>query len=260
MSQAQEPLPPPTGTVVFSTEKGPPVAANPQAEAVPEVTAAEREAWTFTAYDLDVHLAPARAEMTVRARFTVRNDSASAQKHVPLQISSSLRWETVTGAGVVSFGQHPADTDADHTGRATEALVTLAQPLAPGASVELTAFYTGEVHASAERLERIGAPLTDAGNADWDVIAPELTALRGFGDVLWYPVAAEPVFLGDGAKLFQAVGRARLRQAGATIRLRLAVEYVGDPATRPKPWGGGGGGGGGPPPPPRPSSAGGARL
>ena len=55
------------------------------------------------------------------------------------------------------------------------------------------------------------------------------TALRGFGNVLWFPVSAPPVFLGDGAKLFQAVGRARLRQSAATVRLRLAVEYIGDP-------------------------------
>jgi hypothetical protein len=37
------------------------------------------------------------------------------------------------------------------------------------------------------------------------------------------------MFLGDGAKLFQAVGRAKLRESAATVRLRLAVEYAGDP-------------------------------
>ena len=36
------------------------------------------------------------------------------------------------------------------------------------------------------------------------------------------------MFLGDGAKLFDAVGRARLRQQNATTRLRLTVEYKGD--------------------------------
>ena len=189
----------------------------------------QRESWTFTAYDLDVHLAPAQAAMTVRARVTVRNDGSKPERYVPLQVSSSLHWESVTGPTVANFAQHGMDTDADHTGRMTEAVVTLAEPLAPGGGVELTAFYTGEIHASANRLERIGAPLPEAASADWDVIAPELTALRGFGNVLWYPVAAQPVFLGDGAKLFQAVGRARLRQAAATIRLRLSIEYVGDP-------------------------------
>ncbi len=227
--QGQEVPAPPAGTVIFSAEKGLPEPAKAQTDAVPEVTTAEREAWTFTAYDLDVHLVPARAGMTVRARVTVRNDSSVSQRVVPLQVSSSLHWESVTGSAVAGFGQHEIDTDADHTGRATEAVVTYSTPVAPGASVELTAFYTGEIHASAERLERIGAPVTDAGRADWDAIAPDLTALRGFGDVLWYPVSAEPIFLGDGAKLFQAVGLSRLRQAGATIWLRLSVAYVGDP-------------------------------
>lgn len=223
------PLPPPTGTVLFSTEQGPPVAGKSQAETLPEITAAEREAWTFTSYDLDVHLVPARAGMTVRARVVLRNDSASPRRVVPLQVTSSLRWESVAGVSVAGFGQHTVDTDADHSGRATELVVTLVKPLAPGESVELTAFYTGEIRVSVERLERIGAPPNDAARADWDAIAPELTALRGFGNVLWYPVAAEPVFLGDGAKLFQAVGRQRLRQQEATMRLRLTVEYVGDP-------------------------------
>ncbi len=226
---AQEALPPPGGTVVFSTGKGAPSALPPQTEMAHALTAAEQTAWTFTAYDLEVHLAPVRGEMTVRAHVTMRNDGASPLGFVPLQVSSSLRWETVSGAAVKGFGQHGVDTDADHTGRMNEAVVMLAAPVVPGASVELIAFYTGKVDASANRLERIGAPLSEAAAADWDGIAPELTALRGFGNVLWYPVAAQPVFLGDGAKLFQAVGSTRLRQARATIRLRLAVEYRGDP-------------------------------
>ena len=53
--------------------------------------------------------------------------------------------------------------------------------------------------------------------------------MRGFGNVLWYPTAAAPVFLGDGAKLFQLVGKTKLQQASATIHLRLTVEYLGDP-------------------------------
>ena len=121
----------------------------------------------------------------------------------------------------LSFTVQTIDTDADHTGKATEAVVSLPQPLQPGASLELTSFYSGEVTQSAERLERIGAPLDQAARADWDQISPEWTALRGFGNVLWYPTAAAPVFLGDGAKLFQSVGQTKLQQAAATIRLRL---------------------------------------
>ena len=46
--------------------------------------------------------------------------------------------------------------------------------------------------------------------------------------MLWYPTAAAPVFLGDGAKLFQSVGQTKLHQADAKVRLHLTVEYVGD--------------------------------
>jgi hypothetical protein len=94
--------------------------------------------------------------------------------------------------------------------------------------LRLSAFYSGRLAGSAGRLERIGAPAGEAELADWDKVSSEGTWLRGFGNVLWYPTASAPVFLGDGAKLFQAVGQTKLRQAAATIRLRLTMEYVGD--------------------------------
>jgi hypothetical protein len=124
---------------------------------------------------------------------------------------------------------HLIETDADHTGKMAEAVVTLPHPLAPNASISLTALYSGAIPPSAERLTRIGAPDNQALQSDWDSIAPSLTALRGFGNVLWLPASAPPVFLGDGARLFQSVGSSRLRNSAATVRLRLAIEYTGDP-------------------------------
>jgi hypothetical protein len=219
------------GTILFSTEQGAPVpAAKPgTAGKLPEVTAAERDAPTFVSYDLDLHLVPARASMTMRSRLVVRNDGAEPLRYLALQLSSSLTWESLElGGKPATWGQHLIDTDADHTGKANEAIVTLPQPLAVGASVEVTAFYSGEIRPETERLERIGAPPEKAAEADWDEISPAMTALRGFGNVLWYPTASEPAFLGDGAKLFQTVGRVRQRQQQAKIHLRLSVEYVGD--------------------------------
>ena len=195
-----------------------------------EVSDAERTALTFVAYDLDAHLVPARSEMVMRAKFSVRNDGPEPLKRVVVQVSSALTWESfvLDGGEKLTFVQQLLDTDADHTGQAREAVVTLPQPLAPGATVSLVAFYSGEIKLSSGRLERIGAPVTQATTADWDVISAEGTWLRGFGSVLWYPVASPAVFLGDGAKLFRAVGQMKLRQSEATIRLRLTVEYVGE--------------------------------
>ncbi len=200
---------------------------------VVEVSDAERSALTFTAYDLDVHLTPAQSRLAAHAEFTVTNSGKEPLKRLVFQLSSSLQWESFalrSGGQVstLSFTVQTIDTDVDHTGKATEAVVSLPVALEPGASAQLTSFYSGEVPRSAERLERIGAPLDQAARADWDEISAEWTGLRGFGDVLWYPVAVAPVFLGDGAKLFQSVGQTKLRQAGATIRLRVTVEFVGD--------------------------------
>ncbi len=244
----------PGGTVIFSrqapedpdspaplTESRPAPKPSAVTELKPDddplkVTDAERNALTFTTYDLDVHLIPASAGISVRSGLTLRNDSATPLTRLVLQISSSLHWDAFSSTSPTTHAIQPLKfdlrrvaTDADHTGWVQEAVVTLPQPLAPGASLSLTALYSGAIARSAERLQRIGAPVDQAVAADWDAIAPNTTALRGFGNVLWYPVAVPPVFLGDGAKLFDAVGHARLRQQTASIRLRLAIEYVGDP-------------------------------
>jgi hypothetical protein len=248
---AQEPPSPangsaPRGTVLFDKDQeGAPAAKKPDAAVAPPIvtgndagndaiTDVERASLIFTAYDLDVHLAPATSQIAVHSRFTVRNSGATPLMRLALQLSSSLNWETFAMQSAerivpLAFVQQTIDTDADHTGKAQEAVVTLPRPLAPGGSIELTAFYSGAIEQSGERLERIGAPAEQAARADWDVITAERTALRGFGDALWYPTAAAPVFLGDGAKLFQIAGRTKLLQAPAMVHLRLAVEYVGDP-------------------------------
>lgn len=225
------------GTVLFNRgQDSTPVEkkdAAPSAQSVVTVTDAERNSLTFSAYDLDVHLVPAKAQLAVHARFTVRNSGPQPLDRLAFQLSSSLHWESFStqssgNALPLTFVEHVIDTDADHTGKAQEAVVSLPHPLAPGASIELAAFYSGEVTQSGNRLERIGSPADQAAHADWDRITPERTALRGFGDALWYPTADAPVFLGDGAKLFQAVGRNKLQQATATVHLRLTIEYVGD--------------------------------
>ena len=212
-------------------ERKQPEVAAAEADVKVEVSDAERSALTFVAYDLDAHLVLARSEMVMRAKFSVRNDSVQPLARVVLQISSAFTWESLVldgGAEKLKFVQQLFDTDADHTGQAREAVVTLPLPLAPGATISLVAFYSGEIKLSSGRLERIGAPVVQARSADWDVVSAEGTWLRGFGNVLWYPVASPAVFLGEGAKLFRAVGQTKLRQSEATIRLRLTVEYVGE--------------------------------
>lgn len=225
------------GTVLFHKDQDSvPVEqkeAVPAKQPVVAVTDGERNSLTFTAYDLDVHLAPEKAALAVHAGFMVRNSGTQPRSRLAFQISSSLHWESFALRSgqqflPLSFAEDVINTDADHTGKASEAVVSLPTPLAAGASVELSALYSGDITQSANRLERIGAPEDQAAGADWDRIALDGTALRGFGDVLWYPTAAAPVFLGDGAKLFQVAGEKKLQQSTATVVLRLTIAYVGD--------------------------------
>ncbi len=209
-------------------------ANRPAENAKVDVSDAERGALTFTRYDLDARIHLTRSGLAMRARIDVRNDGPTALKQIPLQISSSLRWESATllkGAQRVplTLAQHRLDTDADHTGAAQEAVLPLPDPLAPGASASLDLFYSGTLSQNAGRLARLGASEAQQGSSDWDGISPAWTGLRGFGNALWYPVAAPQLFLAEGNTLFTAIGRTRMREEKAVMRLRLSVEYTGEP-------------------------------
>lgn len=233
---------PPKGKVLFSRstdENGQTITqtalpASKQAiESVSAPTAsdAERQAATVTGLDLDVHLRSAAHEISVHAQVTVRNDGKTPLAHIPLQISSSLHWERMRVAGQeAALTVATLNSDADHTGQLHEAAITLAQPLAPSASVVVDATYSGQIALSAQRLLALGTPDDLALHSDWDRIGTDFTGLRGFGNVVWYPVASVPVILGDGARLFDEIGEQRQRLAGARFRLRLAVEF---PPNRP---------------------------
>jgi len=252
-AQDPTPAPPPQGKVLFErhSEPTPPDAqptdqqaatlaqpadaqTAPPASTGPEFTDADRSAITLTAYDLDVRLAPATSAFTARARLTLRNTGSQPLAMIALQVSSTLNWQSATLVDgtkhtALQLSQHLLDTDTDHTGKSSEAILTLPQPLAPGATITLDTFYSGTIAQSAERLERIGATETQGADADWDQISTAATALRGFGNVLWYPIAGPQIFLGQGADLFQAVGRARLANEQVSMHLKLTVEYKSDP-------------------------------
>jgi len=193
--------------------------------ATPQLTDADRAAIRITRYDLDIRLVPAASRLTGRARLTLRNASENPLPRVALQISSALTWQSASVQGsMLPVSQHLLDTDADHTGQARELILTLPQPLLPGESLTLDAFYSGTISANGGRLERLGASSSQALATDWDSITADATALRGFGNVLWYPVAAPQLFLQDGT-LVPAVGRDRLEHANTPVSLRLSVEF-----------------------------------
>ena len=201
------------------------------ANATPQFTDADRAAIHITHYDLDIRIVPANSQLTGRARLTLRNASENPQPRIALQISSTLTWESASVEGsALPIAQHMLDTDADHTGRARELILTLPKPLAPGESLTLDAFYSGTIKSSGERLARLGVPSSQALQTDWDAITPESVALRGFGNVLWFPVAAPQLFLQDGT-LVPAIGRERLEHATTPVSLRLSVEFSGEAPT-----------------------------
>jgi Peptidase family M1 domain len=194
----------------------------------------DREAFTFTSYDLDVRLEPEQQRLGVRGKITLRNDSATPQKIAVLQISSSLSWRSITAGGKqLQFVSQPFISDIDHTGALSEAIVTLPEAIQPKGAVDLEIAYEGVIVLDATRLKRIGAPEVTAHSADWDQISAKFTAVRGAGYVTWYPIATEDASLTEGRSLPEVLGRWKAREAAAIMKLSFASPIVTGDATPP---------------------------
>ena len=185
--------------------------------------AIDREAFTFTNYDLDVHIESEQQRLAVRGKITLRNDSTSPQRNLTLQISSSLDWRSIQLDGKpVQFISQPYTSDIDHTGALSEAIVTLPREVSAKGIVELEIGYEGIIPLDATRLTRIGVPEERARHSDWDQIGKSFTAVRGIGYVAWYPVATESANLSEGNSVFETVARWKARELEAEMKIKLS--------------------------------------
>jgi hypothetical protein len=186
--------------------------------------ALDREAFSFTDYDLNVQIDPEQHRLGVRGKVTLRNDSPTPQKIAVLQISSSLDWRSVkAGDKAVQFVSQPYTSDIDHTGSLSEAIVTLPQAIAPKGTIELDIAYEGVILLDATRLTRIGTPEEAAKNTDWDQIGSDFSAVRGAGNVEWYPIATEVANLSEDDSLFEVLNRWKNRESAAKMHVHFRV-------------------------------------
>jgi hypothetical protein len=194
----------------------------------------DREAFTFTDYNLNVRVEPEQQRLGVRGKITLRNDSVSLQKIVVLQISSSLDWRSIrAGDQAVQFVTQTYTSDIDHTGALSEAIVTLPQPVAPKATVALEIAYEGVILLDSTRLTRIGTPEEAAKSSDWDQITAKFTAVRGVGNVAWYPIATEVADLSEGESLSEVLVRWKAREADSKMEVHFDSPTVAEDATPP---------------------------
>jgi len=100
--------------------------------------AIDREAFSFSKYDLDVRIEPEQQRLAVRGKVTLRNNSATPQKNLTMQISSTLDWRSIQFEGKpVQFVSQSYTSDIDHTGALAEAIVTLPREVPPKGTVEV---------------------------------------------------------------------------------------------------------------------------
>ncbi|MGC2196348.1 MAG: hypothetical protein WA628_16875 [Terriglobales bacterium] len=186
----------------------------------------DREAFTFTKYELEVQIEPKQQRLAVRGTITLRNDSSTPQKNATLQISSSLTWRSIQAEGKpLQFVSQPYVSDIDHSGELSEAIVALPKEVPPGGTVELAIGYEGVIVLDATRFARIGLPKDAALHSDWDQISALSSAVRGVGNVAWYPVSTEAANLSEGNSLFETLGRWKQRELKAEMKIQ--IDYLG---------------------------------
>jgi Peptidase family M1 domain len=191
--------------------------------------ALDREAFGISKYDLQVRIDPAQQRLGVRGKITLRNDSASSQKIAVLQISSSLSWLSIRERGkLLQFISQPYNSDIDHTGALSEAIVTLPGAVAPKSTTELEIAYEGVVPLDATRLIRIETPEDAARSTDWDQISSQFTGVRGTGYVTWYPIATDAASLSQDMDLFDVLSRWKRRESASSMHLQLVVSIPGE--------------------------------
>ena len=147
---------------------GTPIATQPTAQTAPTdilpaapITDAERSSILFTSTVLDLHLIPADARASPRHPNPPQHLRRPAHR-IPLQISCTLRWESFSALPRRAFVPFPSPNPPSPPTPTTpatpqEAILTPAQTLAPGATLTLSAFYSGQIKQSAARLELPGA-------------------------------------------------------------------------------------------------------
>jgi hypothetical protein len=182
----------------------------------------DREAFSFTNYDLNVQVDPELHRLGARGKVTLRNDTPTPQKIAVMQISSSLAWRSIkSGDRTVQFVTQPYASDIDHTGALSEAIVTLPEAIASHGTIELDIAYEGVIQLDATRFTRIGTPEDAAARSDWDQISLSFTAVRGAGYVAWYPIATEVANLSEGDSLFEVLARWKAREDGSQMHIGL---------------------------------------
>ncbi len=187
-------------------------------------SALDREAFTVTHYQLEVQIDRPSHVMAVTGRLTLRNDSKVPQKNLALQVSSSLKWNgiAIDNAPVEWIGDDYT-SDIDHTGKLSEAIVTLQASVLPSGTIALDVQFGGAITPNSTRLTRMGAPADLALRNDWDQISPIFTALRGLGYVVWYPVAIPAVSMSDGNSVVEAIAAWKSRHQKTQFEARIVV-------------------------------------
>jgi hypothetical protein len=183
--------------------------------------AVDRNAFTFTKYDFEFRTNPEDQAIAARGKLTLRNDSNQPQTIATLQISSTFTWRMIEVNGQpLQYLTEPFSSDIDHTGKLTEAVVTLPSSVPPKGTIELEVGYSGTIPKDASRLKTVGVPDSQALATEWDLVSQEFSAVRGIGHVTWYPISTDPARISEDT-LFSTIDRWQQRQSQTDMKFRF---------------------------------------
>ena len=185
-----------------------------------EALALDREAFTFTKYDLDVRIECDQQRLGVRGKnHGVQMIPRLHRPDLALQVSSSFDWRSIRIVGkLMQFVTHEYTSDVDHTGALSEAVVSLSHDIPPKSTLEIEIGYEGTIPLDVTRLTRIGVPEDKAKHTDWDEIGKSFSAVRGIGYVVRHPVATEAASLIlDGNSVAETIGRVESARGASGI-------------------------------------------
>ena len=175
----------------------------------------DREAFTFTNYDLDC---PRRARPTAlgaRGKSLCETIRRRRRRSRCCRFRLRSSWRSIKAGGKqLQFVSQPYTSDIDHTGALSEAIVTLPEAVAPKGTVDLEIAYEGvdrarcdaahpDRHARSRRQQHRLGP--DQLRNSRQCAARDIVA--------WYPIATEAANLSEGNSLFEIVGRWKAREA-----------------------------------------------
>ena len=186
-------------------------------------SALDREAFSFTNYDLNLQIEPEQHRLGVRGKVTLAQRFADSAEDcgaadfvvARLAVGEGRRQDAAVRHPALHF-RHRSHGRAFGSDRHSACAHCAQEGPSNWISRTRASFFSmrrGSLGLACRRTRRTAL--------DWDQIDAKFTAVRGAGYVAWYPIATEVANLSEGNSLVEVLGGGRTREAGSKMHLQI---------------------------------------